>query len=82
MAAWWMARCGIKARIIDKRGAKVINGHADGLRARTEELFDSMGYGLQDKVTQEGYIFEGLKTWVRAHTQASRCSLRSFVSDR
>ncbi|OQD74232.1 hypothetical protein PENANT_c184G09222 [Penicillium antarcticum] len=26
MAAWWMARCGIKARIIDKRGTKVING--------------------------------------------------------
>lgn len=64
MVAWWMAQCGIRARIIDKRGIKVINGHADGLRPRTEELFDSMGYGLQEKVAAEGYIFENLKTWV------------------
>lgn len=64
MAAWWMARCGIAARIVDKRGVKVINGHADGLRPRTEELFDSMGSGLMEKVNEEGYIFENLKTWV------------------
>lgn len=68
-----MARCGIKARIIDKRGTKVINGHADGLRARTEEIFDSMGYGLQDKVTREGYIFESLKTWVCSQLCALGC---------
>ncbi|KAJ5301913.1 Phenol 2-monooxygenase [Penicillium antarcticum] len=64
MAAWWMARCDINVRIIDKRGTKVINGHADGLRARTEEILDSMGHGLQEKVTREGYIFESLKTWI------------------
>ncbi|OAA72922.1 Monooxygenase, FAD-binding protein [Akanthomyces lecanii RCEF 1005] len=53
MAAWWMARCGIAARIVDKRGVKVINGHADGLRPRTEELFDSMGSGLMEKIQDQ-----------------------------
>jgi phenol 2-monooxygenase len=54
MVAWWMARCGINARIIDSRGTKVINGHADSLRPRTEE-----------KVDAEGYLFENIRNWVR-----------------
>jgi len=64
MAAWWMARCGIKARIIDKRGTKVINGHADGLRPRTNEFFDSIGGGIIEKLAKESFIFENLKNWV------------------
>ena len=43
MAAW-MARCGINARIIDKRGSKVFNGQADGLQCRSLEIFDSFGF--------------------------------------
>ncbi|GIC91746.1 putative phenol 2-monooxygenase [Aspergillus udagawae] len=43
MAAYWMARCGVNARIIDKRGTKVVTGQADGLRPRTLELLDSIG---------------------------------------
>lgn len=43
MAAYWMARCGVNARIIDKRGTKVFTGQADGLRPRTLELLDSIG---------------------------------------
>jgi 2-polyprenyl-6-methoxyphenol hydroxylase-like FAD-dependent oxidoreductase len=65
MAAYWMARCGIKTRIIDKRGHKVYNGHADGLRPRTEEIFDSMGGDIQRRIEAEGYLFEGFRTWVR-----------------
>jgi 2-polyprenyl-6-methoxyphenol hydroxylase-like FAD-dependent oxidoreductase len=64
MAAWWMARCGINTRIIDKRGNKVINGHADGLRPRTDELFDSMGGGIREKIAAESYMFENMKNWV------------------
>jgi phenol 2-monooxygenase len=69
MVAWWMARCGIKARIIDKRGTKVINGHADGLRPRTNEFFDSMGGDIFEKIDKEAYIFEGLKNWVRLRVE-------------
>lgn len=65
MAAYWMARCGIKTRIVDKRGQKVYNGHADGLRPRTEEIFDSMGGNLQQRIEAEGNIFESFRTWVR-----------------
>jgi phenol 2-monooxygenase len=27
MAATWMSRCGIKTRIVDKRGTKIFNGY-------------------------------------------------------
>ncbi|KGO72669.1 Monooxygenase, FAD-binding [Penicillium italicum] len=62
MAAYWMARCGVNARIIDNRDTKVFLGHADGLRARTLELFDSMGF--QDRVIQEGSISTEANIWV------------------
>jgi phenol 2-monooxygenase (NADPH) len=44
MAATWMSRCGIKTRIVDKRGTKVFNGQADGLQCRTLEIFDSFDF--------------------------------------
>ncbi|RMJ27070.1 Phenol 2-monooxygenase [Aspergillus sp. HF37] len=45
MLANWMSRCGIKTRIVDKRGTKVFNGQADGLQCRTLEILDSFGIG-------------------------------------
>ena len=51
MAATWAARCGINARIIDKRGTKVFNGQADGLQCRSLEIFDSFGFA--DRVWKE-----------------------------
>lgn len=62
MAAYWMARCGVNARIIDNRDTKVFLGHADGLRARTLELFDSMGF--QHRVLEEGSISTEANIWV------------------
>ncbi|TGO49992.1 hypothetical protein BCON_0194g00020 [Botryotinia convoluta] len=44
MAATWMARCGINARIIDKRGTKIFTSQADGLQCRTLEILDSFGF--------------------------------------
>ncbi|KAH6888537.1 FAD binding domain-containing protein [Thelonectria olida] len=44
MMATWMAKCGIKTRIVDKRGTKIFNGQADGLQCRTLEIFDSFGF--------------------------------------
>ncbi|KAH7384996.1 FAD binding domain protein [Cadophora sp. MPI-SDFR-AT-0126] len=51
MAATWMARCGIKTRIVDKRGTKIYSGQADGLQCRTLEIFDSFGFA--DRVWKE-----------------------------
>ncbi|KAJ5682531.1 hypothetical protein N7462_005696 [Penicillium macrosclerotiorum] len=62
MAAYWMARCGIRARVIDKRGTKVFTGQADGLRVRTLELFDSIGF--QHRVQQEGHVAVEANFWV------------------
>ncbi|KAH7159553.1 FAD binding domain-containing protein [Dactylonectria estremocensis] len=45
MMATWLAKCGIKTRVVDKRGTKVFNGQADGLQCRTLEIFDSFGFG-------------------------------------
>ncbi|KAK0323586.1 hypothetical protein LTR82_005333 [Friedmanniomyces endolithicus] len=51
MMATWLAKCGVKTRIVDKRGTKVFNGQADGklllsfrLQCRTLEIFDSLGF--------------------------------------
>lgn len=62
MAAYWMAVCGVKARIIDKRGTKVFTGQADGLRPRTLEIFDSMGF--QHRVIHEGHVAVEANFWV------------------
>jgi len=51
MAATWAARCGIHARVIDKRGTKIFNGQADGLQCRSLEIFDSFGFA--DRVWKE-----------------------------
>ncbi|CAD6565765.1 MAG: hypothetical protein ASARMPRED_007976 [Alectoria sarmentosa] len=51
MAALWAARCGIHARIVDKRGTKIFNGQADGLQCRSLEIFDSFGFA--DRVWKE-----------------------------
>lgn len=45
MMATWLAKCGVNARIVDKRGTKIFNGQADGLQCRTLEIFDSLGFG-------------------------------------
>jgi 2-polyprenyl-6-methoxyphenol hydroxylase-like FAD-dependent oxidoreductase len=44
MMAAWMARCGINARVVDKRGTKIYAGQADGLTIRSLEIFDSFGF--------------------------------------
>ncbi|CAI7642225.1 unnamed protein product [Penicillium pancosmium] len=62
MAAYWMAVCGVKARIIDKRGTKVLTGQADGLRPRTLEIFDSIGF--QHRVIHEGHVAVEANFWV------------------
>lgn len=43
MAALWMARCGVKTRIIDARATKVFRGHADGMQSGTLDIFESFG---------------------------------------
>ena len=63
MAATWMARLGVKTRIIDKRGSKIFNGQADGLQCRSQEIFDS--FGFEDRVWKEANHMLEFCMWVR-----------------
>ena len=62
MCATWMAHCGIKARIIDKRGTKIFSGQADGLQCRSLEIFDSFGFA--DRVMKESNHMMEFSMWV------------------
>ncbi|KAF7329964.1 3-(3-hydroxy-phenyl)propionate hydroxylase [Mycena kentingensis (nom. inval.)] len=44
MLACWLARSGVKTRIIEQRDHKITRGHADGIQVRTIEVFQSFGF--------------------------------------
>ncbi|KAJ7216366.1 FAD binding domain-containing protein [Mycena pura] len=44
MSPCWMARIGVKTRIIEQRDRKITRGHADGVQCRTIEVFQSFGF--------------------------------------
>ncbi|KAJ3955866.1 hypothetical protein N0V92_007606 [Colletotrichum tropicale] len=51
MLALWLARLGVKARIVDKRTAKIYSGQADGFQVRSLEILDS--FGVAERVWKE-----------------------------
>lgn len=61
MLATWMARLGVRCRIIDKRGDRVNSGQADGLQSRTFEILDSLGIG-QDLWREANHMLE-IRFW-------------------
>lgn len=61
MLATWLARMGIKTRIIDKRVDRVNSGQADGLQSRTFEMLDSLGIG-QDLWRRANHMLE-IRFW-------------------
>lgn len=73
MAATWMARLGVKTRVVDKRGTKIFNGQADGLQCRSLEIFDSFGFAdrawkesnhMLEVITDAIYPFSSFETVV------------------
>ena len=52
-AATWLARCGIKCKIVDARSGPLVIGQADGAQVRTTEIFESFGIG--DDLLKAGY---------------------------
>jgi phenol 2-monooxygenase (NADPH) len=64
-AATWMAHLGIKARIVDKRSDRFRVGQADGVHARTQEIFASFGFG--DRIVKEGNPIVETYFWVSNH---------------
>lgn len=52
-AATWLARCGIKCKIVDSRSGPLDIGQADGVQVRSVEIFES--FGIVDELLREGY---------------------------
>jgi phenol 2-monooxygenase (NADPH) len=52
-AAAWLARCGIRCKIVDARSGPLAIGQADGMHCRTVVIFES--FGLVEKLLREGY---------------------------
>ncbi|PNP44568.1 hypothetical protein TGAMA5MH_03698 [Trichoderma gamsii] len=61
MLSLWMAKLGIKTRVVDKRTGKIVSGQADGFQCRTLEIFDSFGIG--QKVWQEANHMLEVSFW-------------------
>lgn len=61
MAATWLARLGINARIIDKRGTRALAGRADGVQSRTVEILDS--FKLGDGIRGSAEVLDDMIVW-------------------
>lgn len=62
MLATQLAQLGVNARIVDKMPHPVLRGHADGVHARTGEVFEAMGVyaALRDEglFWKEGFMWD------------------------
>ena len=52
-AATWLARCGIKCKILESREGPEEVGRADGVQCRTVEVFES--FGIAEELLREAY---------------------------
>ena len=62
MAAAWASQYPISTRIVDKNESRTEKGRADGLQARTLEIFDS--FGFVEQVWKKGFHDIEICTWV------------------
>lgn len=62
-AAVWLARAGINFRILESRDGPLQLGQADGVQARTVEIFES--FGLERPLLDESYHVLELAFWSR-----------------
>jgi len=52
-AATWLAKCGLRCKIIDSRNEPLLLGQADGVQCRTVEIFES--FGVADELLRDSY---------------------------
>lgn len=79
MAAAWMAHCGVKTRIVDKRNSKIFCGQADGLQCRSLEIFDSLGFA--DRVWKEANHMLEVSVSTIAKTVRIRTTMLTLAAD-
>ena len=52
-AAAWLARCGLRCKIVDSRSGPLNVGQADGVQVRSVEIFES--FGMAENLLREAY---------------------------
>lgn len=52
-AATWLARCGVRCKIVDSRSGPLATGQADGCQVRTTEIFEA--FGLSEDLLKQSY---------------------------
>lgn len=62
MAALWASRYGINCRIIDKQAKGIVKGQADGIQARSLEIFES--FGIVERIERECNMRVEMCFWV------------------
>ncbi|KAI1805874.1 FAD binding domain-containing protein [Daldinia bambusicola] len=60
-AGVWLARSGIRFRILEQREGPLQKGQADGVQCRTTEIFES--FGLSDTLLSEAYHCSEVAFW-------------------
>ncbi|KAB8078615.1 FAD binding domain-containing protein [Aspergillus leporis] len=61
-AATWLARCGIRCKVLERRDGPMTMGQADGVQCRTVEIFESFGIG--EELLRESYHVLEVVFWV------------------
>ncbi|KAI4255270.1 MAG: hypothetical protein L6R42_006817, partial [Xanthoria sp. 1 TBL-2021] len=61
MAALWASRYGIQCRIIERRPTEITKGQADGIQARSLEIFES--FGFVERVLRECQVSTEMCFW-------------------
>lgn len=62
-AGLWLARCGIKYKILERRDGPLEVGQADGVQCRTVEIFES--FGISDPLLRESYHVLEIAYWTQ-----------------
>lgn len=60
-AATWLARYGIRCKVVDRRSGPMEVGQADGVQCRTVEVFDS--FGIAEELLREAYHVLEVAFW-------------------
>ena len=60
-AATWLARYGLKCKILERRDSPMKMGQADGVQCRTVEIFESFGIG--EELLRESYHVVEVTFW-------------------
>ena len=67
-AATWLARYGVRCKVLERRGGPMKMGQADGVQCRTVEIFESFGIG--EELLREAYHVLEVNFWADNGTGA------------